>query len=141
MNEHSEFIDKRINDVKKSKKWNSSLIDTTHDDFIRDYASCLFTNLVRDIFTKAYLRRFNCSDCGSKAEQRCHGKNEARPLLIRRALQKVYTDISKPVKMKDIVIAFLEEHKQTSFNFKCKKCHDIETLEERKLAKTNLLTV
>ena len=133
MNKHSEFIDKRINDVKKSNKWNSSIIDTTHDDFVRDFASCLFTNLVRDVFTKAYLRRFTCEDCGGKSEQRCHGKNEDRPLLIRRALQKVYSDISKPVKLKDIVIAFLEEHKTTNFTFKCKKCHDIETLEERKI--------
>ena len=133
MNPHSEFIDKRINDVKKSKKWNSSLINTEHDDFIRDFASCLFTNLVRDVFTKSYLKRFPCSDCGGKSEQRCHGRNEDRPLLIRRALKTVYPDITKPVKLKDIVIAFLEEHKVTSFTFKCKKCHDIETLEERKL--------
>jgi len=139
MNPHSEFINKRINDVKKSNKWNSSLIDTTHDDFVRDYASCVFTNLIRDVFTKTYLKRFPCSDCGSKSEQRCHGKGEDRPLLIRKALQKVYPDISKPVKMKDIVIAFLEEHKITSFTFKCKKCHDVETLEERKL-KTKLKT-
>lgn len=133
MNPHSEFIDKRINDVKRSKKWNSSFVNTTHDDFVRDFASCLFTNLIRDIFTRSYLKRFKCADCGGDPEQRCHGKNEDRPLLIRRALEKVYPDTSKATKMKDIVIAFLEEHKTTSFTFKCKKCHDIETLEERKL--------
>jgi hypothetical protein len=133
MNKHSEFIDKRINDVKKSNKWNSSIINTTHNDFVRDFASCLFTNLIRDVFTRAYLKRFTCEDCGGKSEQRCHGKNEDRPLLIRRALHKVYPDISKPVKLKNIVIAFLEEHKTTNFTFKCKVCHDIETLSERKL--------
>lgn len=137
MNPHSEFINKRINDVKKSKRWNSYIIDTSHDDFVRDFARCLFTNLVRDIFTRSYLKRFKCTDCGGESEQRCHGKNEDRPLLIRRALQKVYPDISKAIKIKDIVIAFLEEHKTTSFTFKCKKCHDIETLEERK-SKTKL---
>jgi len=137
MNPHSEFIDKRINDVRKSKRWNSCIIDTTHDDFVRDYARCVFTNLVRDVFTRTYLKKFKCPDCGGNSEQRCHGKGEDRPLLIRRALQRVYPDISKPVKMKEIIIAFLEEHKTTSFTFKCKKCHDIETLEERKL-KTNL---
>jgi hypothetical protein len=136
MNPHSEYIDKRIDDIINGTKWNSYIINTTHDDFIKDYACCVFTNLIQSVFRPAYLKKFNCHDCGGKSEQRCHGLNEDRPLLIRRALQKVYSDISKPIKMKDIVIAFLEEHKTTTFNFKCKKCHDIETLADRRLKKT-----
>jgi hypothetical protein len=136
MNPHSDFIDKRIADIKKLNKWNSYIINTTHDNFVADYGSCVFTNLVRDVFTKSYIKKFTCSDCGGKTEQRCHGKNESRPLLLRRALSKVYLDITIPVKMKDVIIAFLEEHKTTTFTFKCKKCHDIETLEDRKVKKT-----
>jgi hypothetical protein len=132
MNPHSDFIDKRINDIKKSTKWNSSIVDTTHDDFVRDYASCVFTNLILSVFTKSYLKKNKCVDCGEKSQHRCHGRNEDRPLLIRRALQKVYPDISKSVKMRDIVVAFLEEHKPTSFTFKCEPCHKKETSEERK---------
>ena len=46
LNVHSKYIDKRINDITKNNKWNSKFIDTSHEDFIKDYASNVFTNLV-----------------------------------------------------------------------------------------------
>ena len=48
LNIHSKYIDKRINDITKSNKWNSKIIDTSHEDFIKDYASNVFTNLVKN---------------------------------------------------------------------------------------------
>jgi len=123
LNIHSKYIDKRIGDFKKKNKWNSKLIDTSHEDFIKDYASCVFTNLVRDTFTKSYIKKFSCCECNSPSTQRCHGIGEERPLLIKRALEKVWSDITKPIIMKEIIIAFLEEHKYTKFTFKCYKCH------------------
>jgi hypothetical protein len=123
MNQHSAFIDKRISDFKKQNKWQSYIIDTSYDDFIRDYSSCVFTNLVRNTFTRAYLNKHTCSDCGGKTEQRCHGINEDRPILIRRALERVWPDTSVKIQMIEIVVAFLEEHKTTSFTFKCEYCH------------------
>jgi hypothetical protein len=44
-------------------------------------------------------------------------------LLIKRALEKVWSDTTKPIIMKEIIIAFLEEHKYTKFTFKCRDCH------------------
>ena len=126
-NPHSEYIDKRIGDINKSKKWNIKIIDTTHDDFINNFAHNVFTNLVRDTFSSTYLKKHPCSDCQGEAKERCHGVNESRPILIRRALEKVYPDISKSITMKEIIIAFLEEHKTTKFTFKCKNCHRKET--------------
>lgn len=126
MNQHSSFIDKRIADYRKQKRWQSYIIDTSYDDFIRDYGSCLFTNLIRDTFTKTYMSKFPCSDCGRKAEQRCHGINEERPQLIKRALERIWPDITIKIQLIEIVIAFLEEHKLTAFTFKCKSCHDKE---------------
>jgi hypothetical protein len=122
-NPHSDFIDKRIKDVIKSRKWNTKITDTTHEDFIKDFGANVFTNLVRDIFTVSYMRKHHCSDCKNKAEERCHGVGEDRPLLIKRALERVYPDPSKTIILKEILIAFLEEHKTTKFTFKCKKCH------------------
>ena len=123
LNVHSEYIDKRINDIKKSNKWNTKLIDTYHEDFIKDYASNVFTNLVKNTFTSSYIKKFPCSECNSPSTDRCHGKGEERPLLIKKALEKVWSDTTKIITMKEIIIAFLEEHKYTKFTFKCHICH------------------
>jgi hypothetical protein len=120
---HNKYIDKRINDIQKSNKWKSKLIDTSHEDFIKDYASNVFTNLVKDTFTKSYIKKFPCNDCNKPSTERCHGIGEERPLLIKKALEKVWCDTSKPIIMKQIIIAFLEEHKHSKFTFKCHSCH------------------
>jgi hypothetical protein len=124
LNEHSDYISSRIASIEKSNtKWKTNVIDTSHEDFIRDYGSSVFTNLIRNTFTGTYVKKFKCSDCGARASERCHGKGEERPLLLKRALEKVWPNTSKPISMKIIVIAFLEEHKTTKFTFKCHTCH------------------
>jgi hypothetical protein len=123
LNIHAEYIDKRISDLKKSRKWNTLITATSHDDFIKDFGSNVFTNLVRLTFTAAYLKKHPCSDCHQSSKERCHGIGEDRPLLIRRALEKVYPVVSGTVRMKDVLVQFLEEHKYTNFTFKCSKCH------------------
>ena len=123
VNLHSKFIDKRISDLKKSKKWNTKITETTHEDFINDFGSNVFTNFIRNTFTATYLKKHPCSDCTKPSKERCHGMGEERPLLIKRALEKVYPDISKSVTLKEILIQFLEEHKTTKFTFKCSECH------------------
>jgi hypothetical protein len=123
MNAHSDFIDKRIADLINQDKWNTKITNTTHQDFIKDFGSNVFTNLIRNTFTAAYLKKHPCSDCKGVSKERCHGLGEERPLLIKRALEKVYPDISKTVILKDILVQFLEEHKTTKFTFKCSNCH------------------
>jgi len=44
--------------------------------------------------------------------------------LIKRALEKVWSDTTKPIIMKEVIIAFLKEHKYTKFTFKCHSCHE-----------------
>ena len=122
-NHHAAEIDRRIEAFRKSRKWNTKIINTSHADFIADFGSNVFTNFVHDVFTKAYMKKHNCADCGKKTENRCHGIGEERPILIRRALERVWPDTSKEIAMKDIMIAFLEEHKNTKFALKCKVCH------------------
>ena len=122
-NMHSEFIDKRIADVRKSTKWNTKITDTSHEDFIKDFGSNVFTNFIHSIFTATYVKKHPCSDCKKPSKERCHGIGEERPLLIKRALEKVYPDISKTITLKEILIQFLEEHKTTAFTFKCSECH------------------
>ena len=61
-NPHCDFIDKRIADLRKSNKWNTKITDTSHEDFIKDFGSNVFTNFVRNTFTHAYLRPTNISN-------------------------------------------------------------------------------
>jgi len=123
MNLHSEFIDKRISDIRRQNKWNTNITDTTHEEFIHDFGSNVFTNLIRNTFTAAYLKKHTCSDCKGASQERCHGIGEERPILLKRALEKVYPDITKTIPLKEIIIQFLEEHKTTKFTFKCSDCH------------------
>jgi hypothetical protein len=122
MNPHCQFIDKRISDLKKSTKWNTKII-ASHEDFIKDFGSNVFTNLIRNTFTGTYLKKHPCSDCKEPAKERCHGIGEERPILLKRALEKVYPDTTKPIVLKEILVQFLEEHKTTKFTFKCSPCH------------------
>jgi hypothetical protein len=119
---HSQFINKRISDLKKSSKWNTKII-ASHEDFIKDFGSNVFTNLIRNTFTATYLKKHPCSDCNAPSKERCHGIGEERPILLKRALEKVYPDTTKPIVLKEILIQFLEEHKSTKFTFKCSACH------------------
>ena len=122
-NIHSKYIDKRISDIRKLNKWNTKITGTTHDDFIKDFSTNIFTNLIKDTFTKTYLKKHQCSNCKNPSKERCHGIGEERPLLIRKALEKVYPDILETVTLKEIIIQFLEEHKNTKFTLKCSECH------------------
>jgi hypothetical protein len=127
VNPHSEYINKQIIAVQNSKKWNTKIINTSHDDFVKDFSATVFTNFVKDIITKTYMRGKICEDCNkTQAENRCHGLGDERPKLIRKALQRVYPDITKEISLKEILIAFLEEHRNTRFALKCKVCHDKE---------------
>jgi hypothetical protein len=72
------------------------------------------------------LKKHPCSDCKGPSKDRCHGLGEERPVLIKRALERVYPDTTKTIVLKEIIIAFLEEHKSTKFTFKCSKCHRAE---------------
>jgi hypothetical protein len=124
VNIHSGSIDKKIQKIKKGDRWQTVIgTGSTHETIIRDFSDCIFTNLIHDTFSRAYMKKYPCSDCGQPSTDRCHGKGEERPILLKRAMELVWPDITKPIVLKDIVVAFLEEHKSTSFTFKCRQCH------------------
>ena len=126
-NIHSEYIDDRIMDIlENSTKWNTFIVNTSHENFINDFSNTLFSKLITTTFTKAYMKKNPCSECNKPSEERCHGIGEERPILIRRALERVYPDISKTIVLRDVLITFLEEHKTTKFTFKCSECHRAE---------------
>jgi len=136
INPHSEYIDKRINDLQKSDRLRTKITDTSHEDIIKDFSCHIFTNLIHATFTSSYLRKHKCSDCGQASEQRCHGVGEERGVLLKRALDRVFPDTTKTISLKEIAVAFLEEHKTTRFTFKCEKCHTKEPRPKKTSKKT-----
>lgn len=126
-NPHTKFINQKLREFRKLNKWRTKIYKTSHSDIIRDFSDSFFARFITTTFTRSYVSQHLCPDCGKQAEQRCHGVGEERPILIRRALERVYPNISKSIELKDILIAFLEEHKYTRFALKCTKCHKKET--------------
>ena len=108
------------------------MLASSHEEFIRDYSSNIFTNLIQATFTKTYVKRHPCADCGAESKERCHGTAEERPILLKRALEKVWPDPTIPIPLKTILVQFLEEHKCTQFTFKCSECHKKETIAARR---------
>ena len=90
-NPHSEYIDKRVSDYRKNNKWKTKIVDTTHEDFIKDFGTNLFTNFIKSTFTKTYMKKHNCSDCKKPSQERCHGIGDERLILIKKALEKKST--------------------------------------------------
>jgi hypothetical protein len=141
MNIHADYLDKRIRDFENQlHKWNVFVIGTD-EDILRDFNTCVFTNLVKQTITISYMKKHPCEDCGMPrsgrfcfiagfrncSEQRCHGLGEERSVLLKRALMKVHPDANKPLLLRTLVIAFLDEHKYSNFALKCTPCHKRET--------------
>ena len=142
VNPHSAYMDKRLKEYfKDTNKWNAKITHTSHDDFISTFYSNVFTNFTLHFFTDGYVKKHPCSDCGCASQERCHGIGEDRPILIKRALEKVYPDTSKIITIREILIAFIHEHKTTKFTFKCKACHKKEPKPSKKKGITATIRV
>ena len=123
-NIHSKKFDEKIQKIRKGDRWQTVIgSGSTHESVIRDFSDCIFTNLVQSTFSRTYMKKHVCSDCAQPSTDRCHGIGEDRPVLLKKAMERVWPDTTTPIVLKDIVIAFLEEHKTTSFTFKCRQCH------------------
>jgi hypothetical protein len=127
MNPHSAYLDKRIESIKNHPRYGSYIINTSHEQFVQDFGSSVFTNLIQSVFLTTYVRKHTCTECDQPAKERCHAPGDERPVLLLRVLNRIWPDTSIPICLRDIVVAFLEEHKKTKFNFKCSECHKKET--------------
>jgi hypothetical protein len=128
-NIHAKEIDRIIQNITHNpSRYKTNVINTSHEDYVNGHSHGLFTNIIQKSFTKSYLKQHPCA-CGKPSVERCHGSivdGEDRPSLIRKALARVWPDTSKQIMTLDIVLAFLEEHKNTKFTFKCHDCHQKE---------------
>ena len=126
-NPHSEYIEKRIATWQRriGHKLRFKITAYCCENSSAMLSTYLFANLVKQFFTRQYVARQICPDCGVKATQRCHGKGEERGVLLERALSKIMqnTEEGGGFMFDDLVYAFFREHKNTTFTFKCAACH------------------
>ena len=140
MNQHSAYIDARLASSSWSSKWQSAhgnLRDFTHDEIVRMLSDSVMTNAVQRFFTRAYVSRQTCPECGEPAQERCHARGEERPVLLKRALDRLDPDGSRPLPMLSILEAFFNEHKWSGFTFKCSNCHRKEGCVKRRRQDTS----
>jgi hypothetical protein len=116
------LFDRLAVNAQKSKIW-TTMVMNSHEGIVQDFSSIFFANIIQRNIPGYKVRGQTCADCSNRATDRCHGIGESRPDLMRRALARIYPDTTKPICLKDIVVAFLEEHKNTKLSFKCNACH------------------
>jgi hypothetical protein len=121
---HAAYIDTRIQKMlRKDKFKNDDCGISGSDEWIVHWVSSnICTNYVQRVFTPTYMKKHPCG-CGAPSKERCHGIGEERPELLRRALYRLRGKNRSSVLIRDLVVAFFEEHKTTQFTFKCKVCH------------------
>jgi hypothetical protein len=125
-NPHTALFDLWIKKIQGLDKYKSTFVNTSHDDFVADFSSSIFTNINKYMMS-GYKDDRECEDCSvAPAQNGCHGLGEERPVLLQRALKRVWPDISRPITLKEIVVAYLEEHKTTKYALKCEMCHKAE---------------
>lgn len=128
MASHTAYIDTRIRNMLRKEKFKTDdcSIGGSDEWIIHWLSSNICTNYIQRLFTPTYMKKHPCA-CGNPSQERCHGIGEERPLLLKRALHRLRGNTTKSVLLRDVVIAFFEEHKTTQFTFKCKRCHKNET--------------
>ena len=119
-NKYLDFIDEQLEVFKEIDKWRTKISNTKHDDIINDFNIGIF-KLGSLSFFKKCLDTTKCN-CGSDAKEISYGIDIDRSDLIKKALKKVYPDITKEITLKELLAAYFKEHKYCDFTFKCRKC-------------------
>ena len=115
-----------------AKKWNMGVVGPA-----TRLVGCLsghFANVVRDVFSPAFVRRFTCHRCGLvPAQERCHGFGFSRPYLLEQAILALFIDDQTPLSLLSVVVEFLKRHEGTGFGFMCHECHLLDRPAEMQL--------
>ena len=129
-NEYIDLINKKLEELKESNKYRTRIINTEHDDIINDFDVGIFKLETIAFFKECFTTKI-CK-CNCKVKEIFYGIDIARADLIRKALEKVQPDITEEIILKDLLIAYFEEHKSYKLTFQCRKCYLKEKLKKDK---------
>lgn len=120
-NEYIDLINKKLEELKGCDKYRTKIINTEHDDIINDFDIGVFKLETIAFFKECFNTKLCNCDC--KVKEIFYGIGIVRADLIRKALEKVQPDITEEIILKDLLIAYFEEHKSHKVTFQCKKCY------------------
>ena len=120
-NEYIDLINKKLEELKENNKYRTRIVNTEHDDIINDFDVGIF-KLETIVFFKECFTTKQCK-CNCKVKEISYGIGITRADLIRRALEKAHPDITEEITLKELLVAYFEEHKSYKLIFQCRKCY------------------
>ena len=120
-NEYIDLINKKLEELKNIDRWRTKVINTEHNDIINDFGLGLFKLETISFFKECFDNK-KCK-CGSKVKEIFYGIDKTRGILIKDALKKSYSDITEETTLKNILVAYFEEHRECDITFQCRKCY------------------
>lgn len=127
------YVDRRIRQrfLQRPERYRVVLGGQSPEELVSDLSGTVFSKEIQCFFTNGFVRSHACAGrCGRQATERCHGAGEERPVLLLRALRRLWPAAGGPAALglREVLVAFMEEHKTSAgFCFKCARCHAAES--------------
>jgi hypothetical protein len=122
--EQAKFIQTKLKKTKHFEKYGLTLIDD-NATIIRSTMGEL-RNTVLAFFKGGMFKHKRCEHCGTttaRQYERAHDKDMSREAVALAALRRIRPDETKPVKQRDFMMAFVEEHCNVPLWYLCDVCH------------------
>jgi hypothetical protein len=120
----AEFIEKKLAKCKQFEKYGLTLIDS-NEIIIKSLMGEL-RNIVLSFFKGGMYAEKKCEHCEtttSRQFERAHCKGFSRYDVAISALRRIRLDETQPIKQKDFIKAFVEEHSKVPLWVLCSSCH------------------
>ena len=122
--EQAAFIQTKLKKTKHFEKYGLTLIDD-NATIIRSTMGEL-RNTVLAFFKGGMFKHKRCEHCGTttaRQYERAHDKDMSREAVALAALRRIRPDETKPIKQRDFMVAFIEEHCNVPLWYLCDVCH------------------
>ena len=120
----TDFIIKKLKTCKQFDKYGLTLVDK--NNIIINSLGGELRNIVLSFFKGGMYSVKKCEHCGTTTArqfERAHDNLTARPAVALAALVKIRADEGEPIKQKDFIRAFIEEHCKIPLWILCPSCH------------------
>jgi len=124
MKMQSDFIQKKLLKCKQFDKYGLTLVDS--DEIIIKSLMGELRNIVLSFFKGGMFSIKKCEHCAATTAsqfERAHDKGTSRAEVAIAALNRIRPDKTQPIKQKDFIKAFIEEHTRVPLWILCKPCH------------------
>ena len=120
----AEFIERKLAKCKQFDKYGLTLVDS-NEVIIKSLMGEL-RNMVLSFFKGGMYAEKKCEHCEtttSRQFERAHNRGCSRYDVAISALHRIRPDETQPIKQKDFIKAFVEEHSKVPLWVLCTSCH------------------